>query len=62
MMTAFDNPDEVDVTEPHVDVDVVMFRLDVDLAADADRHTRHGDQLWGRADLLVDPDGTVRSG
>lgn len=70
-MTHLDDPHELEIVEP-VDLDAVMFRLDVTLASDADRHTlystpraraareRFGVGGWGRADLLVDPDGTVR--
>lgn len=59
-MTHLDDPHELDVIEPHLDIDQAMLRLDVALAADADRHLLTMWQLWGRADLLIDPDGTVR--
>lgn len=58
-MTHLDNHDELHLDrEP--DLDAVMFWLDVELAVDADRERRSMGTLWGRADLLVDPDGTVR--
>lgn len=60
MVTHLDDPHELDIVEPHIDLDVVMLRLDIALAADGDRH--QFDHLYGfaRSDLLVDPDGTVR--
>jgi hypothetical protein len=58
-MTQYDEHDEVEVIKP-VDIDDAMLALDIALACDADRHAWANGSLWGRADLLVDADGTVR--
>jgi hypothetical protein len=59
-MGALDHDDEIELVPVGRDVDDVMFELDVALACDADRHAWAHGSLWGRADLLVDPDGRVR--
>lgn len=61
-MGTLDHDDEIELVLPDGrDVDDLMFELDVALACDADRYLRAGPTpLWGRADLLVDPNGRVR--
>ena len=57
MVTHLDDPHELEIVEPHPDVDAVMLRLDIALAADGDRHA-----LYRAATRAVDYSKCPRCG